>query len=114
MVMKRHPWQMTKAQGDKFKRQVMKILKEREAIWTGDLYGYDVRVITSAGGLLVDTGRLETGTILARFEEPERGNAVTGLSNPYTGKWNFHFGRVDAEAAASHFKRELEKIMVIA
>lgn len=58
---------------------------------------------TAAGELSVTYDR-GWGTIFDRFEDVEAAKKLLGTGpynrlNPYSGKWNFHFGRVTAEAA---------------
>lgn len=58
---------------------------------------------TAAGELSVTYDR-GWGTIFGRFEDVEAAKKLLGTApynrlNPYSGKWNFHFGRTTAEAA---------------
>ena len=50
------------------------------------------------------------GTIFAKFEDPDRARVVRG-TNPYSGKWNFHFGEKDSpDSAFQLFYSNLEHI----
>jgi len=109
MAQRRPKWQMTKTEGGKFARAVLKMLKSAGAKPnTGEFSSmYNMRVKTGAGELLVDTKRIDEGTVFTRFRNPTKGAKCVGNSNPYSGKWNFHFGRVGGSSAATYFKSSL-------
>lgn len=81
-----------------------------------------VKVATKAGLLSVfyDTTH---GTIFCRFDDPEfaakvlypgaqvRINSGYRL-NPYSGKWNFHFGACTADEAFDQFEREYKQVSI--
>lgn len=114
MGVRRAKWEMTKAQGDKFKRDVLQVLKAHHATRnTGYMARmYNLRVPTPAGTLLIDTTHVDEGSIFGRFVRPELGRKCVRSSNPYSGKWNFHFGRSEARGAASYFRGAMDRLMV--
>jgi hypothetical protein len=71
--------------------------------------GVQFRVDTFVGPLVVHYD-LWFGTIFSRFEEPDRARIVPN-TNPYSGKWNFHFGKNDSpDEAFQLFKSNLESV----
>lgn len=71
--------------------------------------GVQFRVSTFVGPLVVHY-EYWFGTIFSKFDEPERAKIVPG-TNPYTGKWNFHFGKEDSpDDAFQLFKSNLESV----
>jgi hypothetical protein len=47
-----------------------------------------------------------------RFHDPAAASRLcSGHSNPHSGKWNFHYGRVTAEAAFLHFATALNSVL---
>jgi hypothetical protein len=75
--------------------------------------GQAVYVETRAGRLRVTC----YGDWLAcRFDDVDRAKALLPHGpgerlNSYSGKWNFHFGRITAEEALAAFRAELEPIL---
>jgi hypothetical protein len=75
-------------------------------------------------GLLRLSFREETGTIFCRFQNPGRASEVLNPNkdsgpvrnynrlNPYSGKWNFHFGKTSAKEAWTEFWSELQPILL--
>ena len=114
MGVRRAKWEMTKAQGAKFKKDVLQVLRKHHATRnTGYMASmYNLKVPTPAGTLLIDTTRLDEGNIFGRFKRPELGKRCVLHSNPYSGKWNFHFGRAEARGAASYFRGAMDRLMV--
>lgn len=54
--------------------------------------------------------------LACRFEEPDRAKAFLPHGpgqrlNSYSGKWNFHYGRVTADEALAAFRAELEPLL---
>lgn len=71
--------------------------------------GVQFRVNTFVGPLVVHYD-LWFGTIFTMFEDPNRARIVPG-TNPYSGKWNFHFGEKDsADDAFQLFQSNLESV----
>ena len=71
--------------------------------------GVQFRVSTFVGPLVVHYD-LWFGTIFTKFEDPDRARVVPG-TNPYSGKWNFHFGEKDsADDAFQLFQSNLESV----
>jgi hypothetical protein len=52
-------------------------------------------------------------TVFGRFKEPERAIAILGDEvNPYTGKWNHHYGDAfTVREAVSHSERQLSRVL---
>ena len=80
-------------------------------------------VKTKAGELRIHFDLRMFGTIFCRFQDPQAACKVlhgTEKSypgrgqrlNPYSGKWNFHFGDVKAEHAFSEFESEFNKVRI--
>jgi hypothetical protein len=55
------------------------------------------------------------GWIACRFMYPELavGNAGGQSLNPYSGKWNFHFGSIPVDEAIDSFRRSLSKVLIV-
>lgn len=76
---------------------------------------YQYKIKTKAGILLVSFGKSQ-GAIFCRFEDPEKAlRAMPDYENQlrlnrYSGKWNWHFGKVSAEEAFYAFKNGYERI----
>jgi hypothetical protein len=77
---------------------------------------YQYKIKTKAGELLVSTND-DTGAVFCRFSDPTAAkNTLNGYGalqrlNPYSGKWNFHWSRMDAEEAFQQFKYELDRVL---
>ena len=66
-----------------------------------DHVSYKLPTVAGELGVIYDRG---WGTIFGRFGDVEAAKKLLGTApynrlNPYSGKWNFHFGRITAEAA---------------
>jgi hypothetical protein len=90
------------ASEEKIKTEVMRLGGAEKPLYaglTGLLGGaYPWTIETKYGQLGIHVSQ---HTIFCRFAEPERAKGVFG-SNPYSGKWNFHFD-VLSEANADYF-----------
>jgi hypothetical protein len=55
------------------------------------------------------------GWVAGRFPYPERAVAVLGSTsmNPYSGKWNHHFGSIPLDEAIDSFRRSLGKVLAL-
>ena len=113
MTKRRESWEMTKAEGAKFRKRVLTLLKRHGAAKnTGEWASmYNTVVHTPAGDLMLDTKKIETGTVFGRFANVKKGTICSrGDSNPYSGKWNHHFGRRKAVHAGAEFARALDSV----
>lgn len=114
MATRRPSYQMTTPEGAKFKRSVQSFLKKMgltalpaSSEWSS-MYTHAVK--TPAGKLFVDMDRVDTGTVFMRFNNPSKGKKCSYRSNPYSGKFNFHYGKVKATDAFSDFKLALSRV----
>jgi hypothetical protein len=90
------------------RKMVEKLMQELGAT-PGDL-GYSYRINTKAGPL--DLGVSEMfSAIMTRFEDEKLARVFVSDSNPYSGKWNFHFSRVTAAQAFEHFRSRLAEVV---
>jgi len=113
MGVRRPKWQMTVAEGKKFKRLVLADLKTRGVKPNKGGYlatMYDQTVPTEAGQYMVDVRHADEGTIFGRFANVKKGHACVRNSNPHSGKWNFHYGRETASRAFSDWKRQMDRL----
>lgn len=96
--------------GEKFNRTIKKIIKEHGAIDTNSSM-YQWSIDTNYGKLLISLHkprkRQELFSVFCRFDEPERAKSHTDC-NPYSGKWNFHYSKIDE--CIELFKFHLKKI----
>lgn len=84
--------------------------------------GHDVE--TAAGRMRIHYSHAWRGFVHCRFDEPERASlifygeprhplaAMQGRLNPYSGKFNFHFGPVDAHDAMDWVRHELSAFLL--
>jgi hypothetical protein len=75
---------------------------------------YELQLETSVGLLRISFSQgLELASVMCRFEEPERAAAMIGRHNmnPFSGKWNRHWGRDDDhELALRTWKADLDRL----
>jgi hypothetical protein len=87
---------------------------EKGAVPTKDGF-YEYQLETSVGLLRLSFSEGDSlASVFARFEEPERAVAVIGRHrmNPYSGKWNWHWGRDDSpELALLSFQDDLDRLI---
>lgn len=114
MTTRRPNWAMTKTEGAKFRQSVRDFLKKMgmTPLASGSEWAsmYTHAVKTPAGKLFVDMNQVDTGTVFMRFNNPEKGKKCSFRSNPHSGKFNFHYGRVKATDAFSDFKHTLTQV----
>ncbi len=80
---------------DKFVGIVEKILTGYGAKKTNEFLGYPWAMDTKAGRLFIkpDGEPSTVYSIFCRFQNPKDAKENGLESNPFTGKWNFHFAR---------------------
>jgi hypothetical protein len=75
---------------------------------------YPHRALTKVGMLGVHATASDIGlTVFCRFDEPERAIAILGRDavNPYSGKWNHHFGDAfTVDEAVKHFEWQFGRV----
>jgi hypothetical protein len=98
---------MNKVEREKLKKKVVKLMQELKAE-PGNFLNYEWKVQTTLGPLLVHYS-LECGTVFTRFKDPKRAREMVRC-NPYSGKWNFHFGKTSADAAFASVEPALRAI----
>jgi hypothetical protein len=117
--------QMLKREREKLSRNVREYV-----LSVGGRVAETGRVVVEGGERLHTEDRLEVttragtlsvvpyaGWIACRFDDVKAAVAllgydpVSGRLNPYSGKWNFHFGRCTAEEALGEFARELGHVL---
>lgn len=86
-------------------------LESVDAVPTGHPYGYQWRLETRAGALLiVSRGHM----VMQRFEDVDQAADLIGHRhelNRYSGKWNFHYDLGAAEQEVDHWKRQLASVL---
>ncbi len=102
-------WQMNKGERTKLRKKVSAYLSRRGASKTDGILGTEFRLKTPAGALKISMSE-EYGTIFSKFSDPGRGRKCVGASNPYSGKWNFHFGKESAATAFDMWKNQMERL----
>jgi len=106
---------MLKSEVRKLRRLLVAFLLQIEAQVHPWAYGREFTVYTVYGKLCIHVWEKEplgvvSSAIFTCFEEP--GRAAKHLdSNPFTGKWNFHFERQTAEDALASFVAALRPIL---
>jgi hypothetical protein len=89
------------------------IATEKGAVPTPDGF-YQLQLQTCVGMLRLSMSEGHSlGSVFCRFDEPERAVEFMGRNNlnPYSGKWNHHWGKeVDSETALRLFKTDLERL----
>jgi len=81
-----------------FQREMAARLLAAGAVEGEQAFGYRYRLETRAGTLVLTMhasdldGKSRILSLFGRFLNPVRAVGYTGESNPYSGKWNFHFG----------------------
>ena len=112
-------WQMNKAEREKLHRKFLRLMKERGASQGGVMYQWCMDTQLGELGLSFDE---EHGAIFCRFQDVDKAcvklnpnrhciSPLWNRLNPYSGKWNFHFGKVSAAAAWAEFWREIKPIL---
>jgi len=95
------------------------ILSDREARWTIDTKLGKLMVVGCAP-LRDETGALvwvsDLLTVYGRFDDPKRAHAHLGDSvNPYSGKWNLHYGEISEGAMPERtfevWRKRIERIL---
>lgn len=107
-------WQMTKANRDKFQERLYDLMESlggrprREYAGGRTVWDLD----TPAGPLEVRSVD-NYGAITAQFKDPKRAakcmnyGAIKNV-NPYSGKWNHHYGNVKADVAFQDFSSRMK------
>ena len=62
-------------------------------------YTYSIQTNVGGYSFSVDTVLDGFGAVFGRFDEPTRAKKRVDC-NPYSGKWNFHFGTLNTESEA--------------
>lgn len=99
---------MLKRERDKLGRLLVSYLTSIGATLQQGQWWERWQVETSLGVLSVNYHD-DYGSIMIRFDNPEIARKRVNC-NPYTGKWNLHFGRVTAIEAFGAFKNRLESV----
>lgn len=108
--MRRTPTKRQRQAGERFKQSVADYLASKGAT-TSRFYAFEIE--TKAGTLFVSPYE---DWIACRFENVEEAKRLLGHStrlNPYSGKWNFHYGHeaIATPFPLNDFATHLEKLL---
>ena len=111
MTTRTKPWQMLKAERVKLQKLFTAWLTEHEAKPTrkGWEHMYPWEVETTLGPYVLNFS-VDYGTIFGRFLDVDKARLHVPC-NPYSGKYNSHFGRATATEAFIQFSHAVNRFM---
>lgn len=77
-------------------------------------FGYLWKLPTKFGELLITVHDDDWGSIFGRFQGDDIASAHKELDcNPYSGKWNFHYGKeIEVEKVFEEWKSHVERLVL--